>query len=194
MKRRMLKTLYVAAAMVACVVLTLALLGWFNRWQLHRARKEWKERAISEIRGYADDPAWVSREVSRLRTRDPADAKGVIAEGWLSDRMILMKSGEWLVYNSHCHEAPPHNVREICLAKGSDGKWYYTTCHFCVGMVALMMMQEEAAQPNFDDLRPSDLAFFAKRYHLREFDGRSDECLKETKTFPDQYYEPPANE
>ena len=94
--------------------------------------------------------------------------------------MILMRSGEWLVYKSHCNKAPPHNVMDIFLAKGSDGKWYYTTCHFCLGMLALRMMQEE-----LDDERPSDLAFFAKRYHLREFDGRSDECLKETKTFPD---------
>jgi hypothetical protein len=83
-------------------------------------------------------------------------------------------------------------VRDICLAKGSDGRWYYTTCHFCVGMIALMMMQEEVAQPYFPNpQQPPDLTFFISRYHLREFDGVSDECLKETKTFPDRDPLPP---
>lgn len=42
-------------------------------------------------------------------------------------------------------------------------------------MVALMMMQ-----PN----QPADLATFTNRYDLRVFDGKSDECLKPTSTFP----------
>ena len=103
-------------------------------------------------------------------------SRRVIAKGWLTDSMILMESGERLVYRSHCRKQAPRNVSDIFLAAGSDGKWYYTTCHFCVGMVALLMMQDE---------QPPDLAFFVERYHLQEFDGTSDDCLQETKTFPD---------
>jgi hypothetical protein len=91
--------------------------------------------------------------------------------------MILMESGEWLIYRSHCSKEPPHNVEDICIAHGSDGKWYYTTCHFCVDMVALTMMQDEQLK---------DLAGFVRRYHLRQFDGKSNECLKKTKQFPDE--------
>ena len=89
--------------------------------------------------------------------------------------MVLMASGEWLVYRSHCNKVPPHQVRDIFLAKGSNGKWYYGTCHFCVRMCGLVIMQHE---------QPYDLTTFAERYDLREFDGVSDECLQATRTFP----------
>lgn len=99
----------------------------------------------------------------------------VLEEGWLTDKIILTGSGEWLVYMSHCSKAKPHNVKDIFLAKGSDGKWYYSTFHFCVGMVGLRGEQET---------RPPDLKMFVHEYNLHEFDGKSDECLKETKTWP----------
>jgi hypothetical protein len=35
------------------------------------------------------------------------------------------------------------------------------------------------------DVPPYDLATFARQYHLKEFDGTSDECLQQTQTFPD---------
>jgi hypothetical protein len=176
MKRWMTRSLYVVAALLVCAVLALPLLGWFHRWQTQRARKDWKEKAIPEISRLADDREWVDQEASKLAAAGTGHMEGVIAEGWLTDRMIRMRTGEWLVYKSHCSKAPPHNVRDIFLAKGSDGKWYYTTCHFCVGMVALLMMQE---------VQPSDLASFVRLYNFAEFDGKSDECLKETKAFPD---------
>jgi hypothetical protein len=156
-------------------VVAVALLGMPDGGRL-RARRAWKEAAIPEIARRADDKDWVAKETAMLKESSEREPR-VIAEHWLNDRMILMANGEWLVYKSHCHKVPPHDVRDICLAKGSDGKWYYTTCHFCVGMTALRMMQRT---------QPTDLASFAKRYHLREFDGKSDECLKETKAFPDQ--------
>jgi hypothetical protein len=176
MKKRT-KGCLVAAGIVtgALLVGIAALILVFLKYSEH-ARRAWKEKALPEIASRAEDDAWLSAQIELLGNPDAGYEQGVIAQGWLTDGMILMGSGEWLVYKSHCSKAPPHIVRDICLAKGSDGKWYYTTCHFCVGMVALLMMQEE---------QPPDLEFFVKRYHLREFDGRSDECLKETKSFPD---------
>ena len=176
MKRWVTRILYVAAALLVCAVLALPLLGWFYRWQTHRARKEWKERALPEIARLADDREWVAREAYRLSKAGAGRQEGVIAEGWLTDRMILMRTGEWLVYKSHCNKRPPRNIRDIFLAKGSDGKWYYSTCHFCVGMSALLMMQE---------VQPSDLPTFVRLYNVNEFDGKSDKCLEETKAFPD---------
>lgn len=154
----------------------LALSIWWKSHQKHQARLAWKESAIPEITRYADDPAWVKRDIAMLANESAKEGNTILAEPWLSDRMMLMKSGEWLVYRSHCHKEEPHDVEDICIAKGSNGRWYYSTCHFCVGMIALLMLQHEP---------PPDLESFLKRYQFREFDGHSNECLKTTKTFPD---------
>ena len=180
MKKRRFQFGCLLAACAFGVGLLLASLAWWFFGVGGNARKGWKEGAIPEITQFANDKAWVSKEVALLMNPEMSSGSMIIAPGWLSKRMILMGSGEWLVYKSHCNKAPPHNVRDIFLAKGSNGKWYYSTCHFCIGMLALCMMQGE-----LKDERPPDLAFFVKRYQLREFDGSSDECLKETKTFPD---------
>lgn len=131
---------------------------------------------------WADDGNWRAQEIEVL-TKRTNDSR-VIAEGWLTDKLILMQSGEWLVYRSHCSKAKPHWVKDIFVARGSDGKWYYSTFHFCVGMCALLMDQET---------QPPNLAMFVHEYNLREFDGRSDECLKETKTWPASWDEHKTN-
>lgn len=141
------------------------------------ARRAWKEGALPEIRRLADDPSLVSAEINMLGGPRAGNGR-VLAEHWLSDRLILMSNGEWLVYKSHCSKVSPRLVSDIFLAKGSNGKWHYSTYHFCVGMCVLVMMQ---------DAQPRDLAAFAKTYHLQEFDGQSDECLKEKQTFPRTY-------
>lgn len=169
---------WVIGAGIAAGVVALGVGGLvigFARYE-QRARRAWKEKALPEIASRADDSEWIAGQSRLLNDADAGFEQGVIGPGWLTDGMILMQSGEWLVYKSHCSKAAPHNVRDICLAKGSDGRWYYTTCHFCVGMVALVMMQED---------QPPDLPYFVKRYHFREFDGESDECLKETETVAD---------
>jgi hypothetical protein len=178
MKKRTKRWLIAAGIAVGVVFLAMAgLVFGFPKYAAH-ARKAWKERALPQIASRANESAWVSKQIALLGDADAGQEDGLIAQGWLTDGMILMKSGEWLVYKSHCNKAPPHSVSDIFVAKGSDGKWYYSTCHFCVGMAALLMVQED---------QPPNLAFFVKRYQLREFDGKSDECLKETKTFPTGY-------
>ena len=155
--------------LVACVVST----SWYLSHRPQKARKHWKDDAIPAIARRAEDQNWRAQEIEVL-TKRTTDQR-VMAEGWLTDKMILMKSGEWLVYKSHCSKEQPHLVRDIFLAKGSDGKWYYSTFHFCVGMCTLLMEQET---------QPANLAEFVHEYNLREFDGRSDECLKQTKSMP----------
>ena len=150
-----------------------ALLPWFLKFRSQAARRHWKNEAIPAIASWAGDPPWRAQEMMILTNRT-TDGR-VLAEGWLTDKMILTGSGEWLVYMSHCSKAKPHNVKDIFLARGSDGKWYYSTFHFCVGMVGLRGEQET---------QPPDLKMFVHEYHLREFDGQSDECLKKTKTWP----------
>ena len=155
------------------VVLCIAALPWALRQISQTERRHWKNDAIPAIASWAEDSTWRKKELEVLT--NGTTGQRVIAEGWLTDKVILMKSGEWLVYKSHCPKQKPHLVKDIFLAKGSDGKWYYSTFHFCVGMCALRMEQET---------QPPSLAMFTQEYNLREFDGQSDECLKETKTWP----------
>jgi len=163
-------------AKIAVVLFLVICAAWLFAWYTG-ARRRWKSAALQEIHQLASDKQWVTKELSILAGKEKDEGKRVIAEGWLTDRMILMKSGEWLVYRSHCPKRPPHDVKDIFLAKGSNGVWYYSTCHFCVDMCALVMMQHGE--------QPLDLRAFAEGYHLAEFDGESDECLRETKTAPD---------
>ncbi|HTY87349.1 MAG TPA: hypothetical protein VMB80_07785 [Candidatus Acidoferrum sp.] len=169
---------YFVAGVVLLGILAVAFasLAWYPK----HARRAWKEAALPEIRQLADDSNWVSREIHSLGATNSGQGH-IIAERWLSDHMILMQDGEWLVYKSHCGKEAPHRVSDIFLAKGSNGKWYYSTCHFCVGMCVLVMLQ---------DTPPIDLATFARVYHLKEFDGVSDACLLPTQTFPDNSQEP----
>jgi hypothetical protein len=163
------------AVLLAIVAGVFLIPPWAVRQRQYMARKDWKQQAIPEIAKFSDDSKWVSEEIALLCSGEATGNQSIIADRWLTDRMILTASGEWLVYKSHCNKVPPHQVRDIFLAKGSNGRWYYSTCHFCVGMCALVMVQ---------DLPPYDLATFALRYHLKEFDGVSDECLQQTQTFP----------
>ena len=176
MKKPPIRRLCAVAIGTVLVLVGLPVLGLVAWDRLRVTRKDWKEQAIPEIIRFADDPERVAQEIAFLGAAEPGSPQRIIAQPWLTDWMILMANGEWLVYKNHCNKRPPHNVRDIFLAKGSDGKWYYSTCHFCVGMIALVSIQ---------DAQPSDLATFARLYNLSEFDGKSDKCLQETKTFPD---------
>ncbi len=176
MKMNRKRWLIAVAVLLTIVAGVFLCLPWAVRQHQYLARKDWKAGAIPEIAKFANDSKWVSEEIALLGSEEATGGQRIIADRWLTDRMVLMASGEWLVYKSHCSKAPPHQVRDIFLGKGSNGRWYYSTCHFCVGMCALVMMQ---------DMPPYDLATFALRYHLKEFDGVSDECLQQTQTFPD---------
>jgi hypothetical protein len=68
------------------------------------------------------------------------------------------------------HEHPsPIRIGQTFLARSADGHWYYSTCHFCDSMAAVR---------NEDP--PGSIAEFARRYSVREFDGKSDVCLQHT--------------
>ncbi len=156
----------------------LAATPWFLGQRNQAARRHWKDEALPLIASWADDQNWRAQEIGVLTNL--TTSKHALAEGWLTDKLILMANGEWLVYRSHCSKEAPHLVKDIFLAKGSDGKWYYSTFHFCVRMVALLGEQET---------QPPNLAMFVHEYNLRQFDGRSNDCLKETGTWPASWRE-----
>ena len=126
-----------------------------------RARKAWKEKSIAEIASLVANPAWVSDQIAAMRKH--AGSGEDDSDGWLSDRLILMRNGDWLAYASICQKQDPR-IRDLFLARGSDGRWYYSTYHFCIGMVVLKVEEQ-----------PEDLPAFAKAHYLQPFDGHSDE-------------------
>jgi hypothetical protein len=130
------------------------------------ARRAWKERSIADSAARVANASWPTNEFARLKprsTNEPIDDAS-----WLSDHIILTRKGEWLAYANSCQKQDGR-IADIFLARGSDGHWYYSTYHFCVGMVVLRMEEQ-----------PEDLDTFAKTYFLQTFDGQSDDCLQKT--------------
>jgi hypothetical protein len=130
------------------------------------ARKEWKSKAIPEIATKFGDSNWLASETRTLNAKGVAGTSD--SGNWISDHLLLMKNGEWIVYASKCSKEDSR-IHDIFIGRGSDGKWYFSTYHFCIGMVALM-----------GDERPESLAKFVAVYYLSKFDGRSDDCLNRT--------------
>jgi len=165
MKRTWMLLVTAGLALVVALGFMLAMSGP----RLHsKARKQWKNEAIQEIAKKVGDPRWVESEL--LEIREKMAHAGENSETWYSPHMIVATNGEWIVFSSKCSKED-RRIHDIFIGRGSDGKWYYSTFHFCVRMLSLKM----------DDQSP-DLATFVSTYFLREFDGQSNECL--SKTWP----------
>jgi hypothetical protein len=106
-----------------------------------------------------------------LATTRPAPAS------WVGDGVLLMKNGDWIAYEGICSKQDPR-IHDLFIGRGSDGKWYYSTFHFCIRMTVLRVMEE---------WQPDSLAQFVDAYLLVPFDGRSDECLNATWTGAEPY-------
>jgi hypothetical protein len=152
----------ICTALLAVAVIALALLFLPSSG----ARRAWKEKAIAEISSQMTDPAWPSNEVARLSHLGPSDPSD--SDRWLSDRLIVMRNGDWLTYRSVCQKEK-RRIADLFIGRGSDGRWYYSTFHFCIGMLDLKMEDQS-----------EDLPAFVKAYYLASFDGHSDQCLQKT--------------
>lgn len=135
-------------------------------------RKQWKGQAIARIIAVSRDQGMISNEVAVLQ----AGTVHHSGDGWIGANVLLMTNGEHLVY-SHIDAKQDHRIHDLFLACGSDGKWYYSTFHFCIGMITLRA--EITGEP-----KHGSITEFVQAYAAQEFDGQSDECLK--KTWPVQ--------
>ncbi len=133
-----------------------------------RARRHWATAAIDEIQAKARNTAWLQEGVADLV--EASSKPGAGPETWVSDRLVVMRNAEWILYRNCCSKETPH-VADLFIARGSDRKWYYSTFHFCVDMCELAALHAE---------QPTNLAAFVTRYALREFDGQPDQCLERT--------------
>jgi hypothetical protein len=79
-----------------------------------------------------------------------------------------MADGQWIVFRQQCVKED-RRVGDLFIGKASDGKWYYSTFHFCTGMIVTRMFEQ-----------PKDLQTFLVNYSVREFSGKPQEELLPT--------------
>jgi hypothetical protein len=146
-------------------ILALALAWWWIPVMKHRhARTVWKTQTLSRLASLSITNEEIRQELETLKA-GPSPNRVC---SWAHDHVLLMTNGANLIYASW-HGFNNGLVNHLFLAHSSDGRWLYSTYHFCNDMVAVM-----------SDEPPGSIAEFEKRYSAREFDGKSDECLKKT--------------
>jgi hypothetical protein len=156
----------VLTAVLCCLLLTALVIAFTLLTPSAKARRAWKDTSIGGISAFVADPSRLTNEIASLSARGTRYAED--SDTWLSPRLILMQNGDWIAYSNICQKEE-RRIRDLFLGRGSDGQWYYSTYHFCKGMIVLRM-----------DEQSENLPEFARKYHLRTFDGRSDECLQQT--------------
>ena len=149
---------WIAAVCIFALVIAIVLIlsPWVNPLA-STARRQWKEGAIAAI---------------ELRLADSAKfptADNHSEHGWAGGDVLVMANNEWMICQNVCTKGSKDIKKDLFIGRGSDGKWYYSTFHFCIGKVVL-----------WGEPQPANLAQFVTMYSLVEFDGKSDECLKET--------------
>ena len=149
-----MKRTIVAALLGGVLIIAWALPKYYRR----AVRREWKDAAVAKIERLANDASWRAQETAAAAN-----------QGWFTGNFIVMQNGDWIVCDGQYHGG----IDDIFIGKTSDGKWYYSTYHFCKGNIVLHMEPPEAS-----------LDSFKTKYALREFDGKSDDALK--KTWPTQ--------
>jgi len=133
-------------------------------WLVTYKRTRWKGTALERLARSSVTNEVVRQELDQLK----ASYTNVSAIVWTHDHVLLMTNGEHIVYE-YRHGAndsfPPH----LFLGRCSDGRWH-SSHHFCKSMQMVKY-----------DLAPGSIAEFAKRYSARNFDGKSNECLRRTE-------------
>jgi hypothetical protein len=128
-------------------------------------RIQWKDHAISLIQQRASDRAWITAQSAHLQARTATRPFA----NWIGDEFLFMKNGDWIICQNICRKQDPH-IEDLFIGLGSDGRWYYSTFHFCVGKVTLF---GEGTQPD-------TLLQFVDGYSLRPFEVHSNDCLRST--------------
>ena len=165
MRRRGWILLAIAASIPAGFALRLV----SNKSLTSAARKAWRDQAMASIAQKAGDPAWVKAEIERIRGQTSySEYLGTDEPAWMSRDMMLLSDGSWLVHANICSKEDP-KVRDLYLARGSDGRWYFSTMHFCVGMLVAHAQGQ-----------PSSIQDFMDAYYVRTFDGTPNNCLEKT--------------
>jgi hypothetical protein len=135
----------------------------------NKPRTEWIDRAIVQVAKQAQDPTMIATEINRIKTTG-TNPQSISGE-WFSPQLIIMKNGEWIACTNICRKENSQ-IHDIFVGRASNGKWYYSTYHFCIRLLVLTMLHHQE--------QPESIEAFAKRYYLKEFDGNTAHCLQKT--------------
>src|SRR5688572_26832439 len=119
-------------AFVACtlvVVITAVLLTRDNRLRA-KPRRQWKDQAITTIEARMRDAQSLQADINRLASR--AASSRSTWGAWVGEDVLVMKNNDWIVCRNICSKEDAR-VHDLFIGHGSDGKWYYSTFHFCKG-------------------------------------------------------------
>lgn len=163
-KKRFIASIVIALLGIAILLVFVMKARDPLRW---RSRRAWKNEAVEKINQRLADPAWMRDATGRGDGRSTTSPWKI---RWNQDEILTMQNGDWIVCQSICSKQD-WRIKDLFIGRGSDGNWYYSTFHFCIGRTVLGM-----------DPQPESLAQFANAYWLAKFDGRSDDCLKVTWT------------
>jgi hypothetical protein len=136
----------------------------FAKWKTNWERARWKNVALAELTALTRTNEVIRQELDGLKQAQ--EVNGI--RRWTGDHVLLMTNGEFIIY-AYRHGANDGFPDHLFLGHCSDGRWLYSTFHFCNYMN--MVSGEDA---------PGSIVAFAKTYSARDFDGKSDECLKRT--------------
>jgi hypothetical protein len=151
---------------LAGILLLVALpIGAFRayQWRYDHARAVWSTAALQRLAGLSATNEDISRELEELK----APTGSGDYRRWTGEQVALMTNGEYIIY-AFWHGANSGFVDHLFLGRCSDGRWLYSTYHFCNRMAGA------DADP------PGSIDEFAITYSAREFDGKSDVCLSHT--------------
>ena len=128
----------VFGALLAAVLVLFALLGgvwWFAKARAKAraelARAQWKGPALERLASLTVTNEEILQELHQLRTPTPQ-----LDFGWAHHHVLLMTNGEFIIY-AFRHGANNGFVDHLFLGHGSDGRWLYSTYHFCSSMGVL---------------------------------------------------------
>ena len=162
--RARIRTSVVLFAAMIVIVAGVAAGWWFAKQTVKRDRAEWKNHALERLAGLTTVDDEIGRELEQLRAGPTPN----VDFGWAHDQVLLMANGEYIVF-AFWHSPYRGFVGDLFLGHASDGRWLYSSYHFCNRMAAVR-----------GDDSPGSIADFEDRYFVREFDGKSEDCLQET--------------
>jgi len=146
--------------------LVLLFFGWraISQYSYERERTGWMVKTLPRLAGLSFTNADIEYEIEALKS----SVRQANNQSWTGHHVLLMTNNEFMVY-AFRHGFNNGFIDHLFLAHGSDGRWYYSTYHFCSSMAGVM-----------GDEQPASIAEFARHYSAREFDGKSDICLQHT--------------
>jgi len=152
-------TIAITGIMVAGVM-ALVIASRVRQSSMDTATRSFRDGSITEITRLTADAQSVSNRVASMARQSDEEDR------WFSEHIIVMKTGEWVVYVSKCSKEDPR-IRDTFVCRASDGGWYESTFHFCIGAIVLRM-----------EGQPADLRAFITQYRLSPLPGQPNTVLK----------------